>query len=380
MDKLKVLVVDDSVFMRKTIAKIIETEEIEVIETAVNGKDAIEKVKLLKPDLVTMDIEMPIMNGLEALKVIMQECPLPVLMVSTLTSEGAEATIEALSLGAVDFITKKAAFTEMHSLKDELIGKILDIGNNATLRTQLRRRSQILQMRSSFRKDSSEDLNSFSIANKLAEKSRKKTVEPKYTGTRKRPLPRDVDMLVIGISTGGPVALNELFSHLPGGIPVPILIAQHMPPVFTKSLAERLNGISPLTIKEAEDGERVRSGFVYFAPGGKQMTINKRGLLAISEEPKDELYKPSVNVLINSVVQSYGRRSIGLIMTGMGHDGRDSLKGLHQTGGYVISQDIESCVVGGMPKSVIEAGIADEIHPLNDLAGVIASIFGLTAI
>ena len=380
MQKLRVLVVDDSVFMRKTISKIIANDSIEVVDTAVNGKDAIQKIKEHSPDVVTLDIEMPIMNGLEALKVIMEDYPVPVIMVSTLTGEGADATLEAFSLGAVDFVTKKQAFTEMYTLQDELVSKIINVGNNKSLRNQLKHRGKVMSMRKQLVSDKPKDVNAFNIAEKLAERARQKAIKPNYTGIRKRPLSNEIDVVVIGISTGGPIALNELFSHIPQNIPVPILIAQHMPPYFTKSLADRLNGISPLTIKEAEDGEKLRNGYVYIAPGGKQMTVNKRKNIVISEEPKDELYKPSVNVLVNSITDVFGKRAVGIIMTGMGSDGRDSLRRLHNAGGYVVSQDIESCVVAGMTRSVIDAGIADEIHPLTDLAAVIAGLFGLNAI
>ncbi len=385
MDKIKVIVVDDSVFMRKALTKIINTDDIEVIETAVNGKDAIEKIKQYQPDLVTLDIEMPIMNGIEALKVIMKECPVPVIMISTLTSEGAEATIEALSNGAVDFVTKKPAFTEMNLLQDEIVGKIRSVANNKALRNQLKRQSLILQKKNEFiqntttqteRKVSASHLE---IAKQLAERARQRKSQYFQNTNRKRPEPNEIEIIVIGISTGGPVALLELFKRLPGNIPVPILVAQHMPPYFTKSLADRLNGLSELNIKEAEDEEVVKPGYVYFAPGGRQMAINKKFNLCVSDEPRNELYKPSVNVLMNSAIDVYGKSMVGVIMTGMGHDGRDALKRLHSIGGYVISQDVESCVVAGMPRSVIDAGIADEVHSLNDLPDAIASLFKLTA-
>lgn len=385
MDKIKVIVVDDSVFMRKALTKIINSDDIEVIETAVNGKDAIEKIKEFQPDLVTLDIEMPIMNGIEALKVIMQECPVPVIMISTLTSEGADATIEALSNGAVDFVTKKAAFTEMNLLQDEILGKIRSVANNKALRNQLKRRSLILQKKNEFiqnvttQTEKKVSASHLEIAKQLAERSKQRKASYIQKSNRKRPEANEIELIVIGISTGGPVALLELFKHLPGNIPVPILVAQHMPPYFTKSLADRLNGLSELNIKEAEDGETIKPGNVYFAPGGRQMTVNKKLNLCISDEPRNELFKPSVNVLMNSAIDVFGKSMVGIIMTGMGHDGRDALKRLHSIGGYVISQDIDSCVVAGMPRSVIDAGIADEIHPLNDLPDAIASLFNLTA-
>lgn len=386
MEKIKVLVVDDSVFMRKALTKIINTDDIEVIDTAVNGKDAIEKVRKLQPDIVTLDIEMPIMNGIEALKVIMFECPVPVIMISTLTSEGANATIEALSNGAVDFVTKKPAFTEMHQLQDEILSKIRSVASNKQLRNQLRRRSLIYKKQNEYLtnkeniKDKEEAHQHLELAQQLSERVKQKKANYIINTNRERPDPSEIVLIAIGISTGGPPALLELFKHLPGNIPVPILVAQHMPPYFTKSLADRLNGLSKLNIKEAEDGEKIQPGWVYFAPGGRQMILSKKLTLTITDEPANELYKPSVNIMMNSAIDVFGKSMVGIIMTGMGNDGRDALRRLHNIGGYVISQDIESCVVAGMPKAVIEAGIADEVHPLNDLPDAIASLFKLTAI
>lgn len=380
MKPIKVLVVDDSVFMRRTISKIITCDEIEVIGTASNGKDAIEQVKLLEPDLVTLDIEMPIMNGLESLKEIMIQCPLPVLMLSTLTHEGASSTLEALNIGAVDFITKKAAFTEMSGLKEELIGKILEIGRNSSLKQQIRRKSQLLQIKRNITNETQSESLALNLTKKIAENQRRSTNISKPLNGRKRPKANDIKIIGLGVSTGGPVALHEFLLHLPSNLPVSILIAQHMPPYFTKSLAERLDNLSQLSIKEAENGEKIIPGRVYIAPGGRQMTVNKRGSIIIGDEPSDELYKPSVNVLINSIANVYKNNALGIIMTGMGHDGKIGLKALHDAGGYIFAQDIDSCVVAGMPKSVIDLGVADEIHALGDLAEAVSSIFGLSSI
>lgn len=375
MEPIRVLVVDDSIFMRRTISKLISSEQILVVDTACNGREAIEKIIEHNPDIVTLDIEMPIMNGLEALKEIMENHPLPVLMLSTLTSDGADATIDALSNGAIDFITKKAAFTEMNSIKDELIDKILSIGKNSSIKNQLRRKSQLLNMKKNINKSDESDS---SLSKKLIEKARQKGSQSTFKTSDNRP--KDISIITIGISTGGPVALNELLSHLPGNIPVPILIAQHMPPYFTKSLAERLNNSSKLNVKEAENGDKALPGWVYLAPGGRQMTINKRFLISIGDDPKDELYKPSVNVLLGSVADSFSSNSVGIIMTGMGHDGRESAKKVKSAGGFMIAQDIDSCVVPGMPKSIIDNHLADEIHSLHYMPEAIASLFGLQAI
>ncbi len=375
MEPIRVLVVDDSIFMRRTISKLISSDQILVVDTACNGREAIDKIIEHNPDIVTLDIEMPIMNGLEALKEIMENHPLPVLMLSTLTSDGADATIEALSNGAIDFITKKAAFTEMNSIKDELIEKILSIGKNSSIKNQLRRKSQLINMKKNINKTDESDSG---LSKKLIEKARQKSSQSTYKTSDNRP--KNISIVTIGISTGGPVALNDLLSHLPGNIPVPILIAQHMPPYFTKSLAERLNNSSKLNVKEAENGDKAMPGWVYLAPGGKQMTINKRFLISIGDDPKDELYKPSVNVLLGSVAESFSSNSVGIIMTGMGHDGRESAKKVKSSGGFMIAQDLDSCVVPGMPKSIIDNHLADEIHSLSDMPEAIASLFGLQAI
>ncbi len=382
MNKIKVLVVDDSVFMRTTLSKIISCDKIEVVGTAANGKQAIEQIRLLKPDFVTMDIEMPVMSGLEALKIIMEENPLPVLMVSAFTSEGAAATLEALSLGALDFFTKKAAFGEMFSMKEELIEKIIDISRNFRLKPSQSPSSNVFaparkdesQANSKWSEGKADSMKNSDMAKILAEKSRVKKEEIKLANETKRAKNKDIEAVVIGVSTGGPVALLELFKALPANIPVPILIVQHMPPIFTKSLADRLNSYSKLNVKEAQDGDRLAPGTAYLAPGGLQMTVTKRGTISISNEPKDELFKPSVNVLMNSAIAAFGNKILGVMMTGMGHDGRDAFLKLHQKGGYIIVQDPLTCVVAGMVRSVVELNIADETHPLNKLAEAIETI------
>lgn len=369
MAKIRVLVVDDSFFMRKSISKILTTNEIEVIDTASNGKEAIAKAKLHNPDVITMDIEMPIMNGLDAVQGIMEYKPIPIIMLSTLTTEGATATVEALSRGAVDFITKKAAFTELNTLSDEITGKIKAVTSNKLLSIQLRRQIQLNKENSINRKLSQPQI-------RIKEEPIEKETISKSRYSQ-RPDPNNIALITIGISTGGPAALNELIPKLSERIPVPIIIAQHMPPLFTNSLAERLNSYSPLRVKEAEHIEKVVPGSVYICPGGKQTTIGKNMLLKVSEEPDDELFRPSVNKLIGSAVDSFGKNSVGIIMTGMGNDGSKSLKRLYDVGGYVISQDVDSCVVAGMPKAVIDLQIAHEIHSLSNLPTAINSLFNI---
>ncbi len=365
MKKIRVLIVDDSLFMRRTLSRIISCDKIEVIDTAVNGKEGVEKALALKPDVITMDIEMPVMTGLEALKIIMDKYPVPILMVSTLTSEGAEATVEALSNGAMDFITKRSAFTEMHSLKDELVDKIVELGSSPSVKAQLMKRKIKSRYSSKYGKDTN------------AQHSKSPFTTQQVSG-RAKPKASNIEIVAIGISTGGPVALHEVIPYLPKDFPVPIVIAQHMPPYFTKTLADRLNSKSKLCVKEAEDNERLQAGCVYIAPGGKIMSISRWKKILLSDEPSTELFKPSVNVLVESINNVYNGNAVAVIMTGMGSDGANSMEQLHKNGGYVISQSPDSCVVAGMPNSVIKKNAVDEIIPLVNIAEYLASLFNLT--
>ena len=363
MNKIKILVVDDSFFMRKAITKILTTDETEVIDTASNGKEGIEKALLLKPDVITMDIEMPVMNGLDAVKGIMEKKHIPILMLSTLTTEGADATVEALARGAVDFVTKKAAFTEIASLADEIIGKIKAIVGNKSITTKIGRQLQLTRERLA--------------QSRLDIKDKEVKLNRDNFKHLKRPEQSSIHIIVIGISTGGPAALNELVPKLSPKIPVPIVVAQHMPPFFTKSLADRLNANAQFEVKEIENSDKLLPGKMYICPGGKQTLINKNMIATLSDEPKQELFKPSVNVLLDSVIDSHNKNIVGIIMTGMGSDGARALKRLSGLGGYVISQDVDSCVVAGMPKAVLDLNIANEVHSLSDMADAINSLFNL---
>lgn len=372
MRKIKILIVDDSFFMRNSLKKILTTDEIEIIDTAANGKEGFEKALKLQPDVITMDIEMPVMTGIESLKKIMSSFPIPVIMVSTLTSEGAEVTLEALSLGAIDFVTKSSSFKELGGIRDELISKIKAIGYNESLRKQMMRKRLLLQKK---QRDKSSTTKVLTNAKPTYNETNKD-----FSVYKKRPKKSDLLIIGIGISTGGPTALQQLMKRLPGNIPVPIVVVQHMPPFFTKSLAKRLDSMSQLTITEAQDGEILKRNHAYIAPGGLQMTVDKKMIAHISEEPKNAPYTPCVDVMMNSLVESFGRRVMGIIMTGMGHDGLKSLELLHELNGYIMTQDLETAVIAGMPKSIIDAGIADEVHPLNKLAHAIATIFQTRAL
>jgi two-component system chemotaxis response regulator CheB len=359
-DKIKLLVVDDSAFMRKAIQMMVADDpNIEVVGTANNGQEALDKVIELKPDLVTMDIEMPKMDGLASLRAIMDRQPTPVIMVSSLTSEGAKITFEALDLGAVDFIPKEHSFVSLDivKIKADLVEKIRSIhGRRRTLMAQYALR-----------------------------KGRKSGGSaPKLTqGTTPILIPRPkkikiVRLVSIGTSTGGPPALQTVLTPLPKNFPVGILVVQHMPPMFTKSLAERLDSLSNLHVKEAENGERIEAGVVYIAPGGKHLTVRKvttYTVCALSDRPTDFLHKPSVDVLMSSVADCCGPSAIGVIMTGMGHDGLDGLRAMKTRGADIIAQDEESCIVYGMPRAVVEAGIADVVAPVEQIPSELMAYF-----
>lgn len=379
MKKIRVLIVDDSVFMRRALTQMLSSApDIEVIDQAKNGREGVEKVLALEPDIVTMDVEMPIMNGLEALREIMSKHPVPVIMVSSTTTEGAQQTIEALSAGAIDFIAKRAAFvsSEMYSIQEELISKIREVAGNRLIKSRLLRRRTSAQAPPP--PVTTADKLSATLGERLARPQAVSGIMPRQS--RKRLPAQHFQIATLGVSTGGPLALHQVIPKLPAHLPVCLLIVQHMPPHFTKSLAERLNGISKVTVKEAQHDDPIVPGTVYIAPGGSQMLIGKNGRIIISTEDYKVLYKPSVDILVNSVIDHYGNRVLGVIMTGMGRDGSEAYRRLHKDGGYVLAQNEESCVVFGMPKAVIEDGSADEVHALDELAEAIAGCLGTHAI
>ena len=354
---INAIVIDDSAFMRKSISMMLESDPgIKVVATARDGKEGVEKIKLLRPDIVTMDIEMPVMDGLTALGIIMKEMPLPVLMISSLTSEGAKATVDALSLGAVDFIPKELSYVSLDiaKIRDELVSKVRQIVQSRSMMFRLQRiRSASSGMQSS------------------------STPSAPRPGTSKVP-ERELKAVVLGISTGGPFALLQTIPKLPENFPVGIAIVQHMPPRFTKSMAERLNSLSKIEVREAEDGDVMERGVALVAPGGKHMTFSKSMgtvRVQISDEPLGTLYHPSADVMMKSAVEVYNAPLLGLIMTGMGKDGLEGLKDIKKKGGYVIAQDEASCVVYGMPKAAVDAGVADVVHPLEEIPSVLSRIF-----
>jgi two-component system chemotaxis response regulator CheB len=349
MPRIKVLVVDDSAFMRKIITDILATSsEIEVIGKAKNGQEAIEKVTKLRPDVVTMDIEMPVLGGLQALGYIMSECPTRVIMLTAAESKHGDLTMTAFQYGAVDFIQKPSGSIslDMEKIRDDLIKKVLaaahvDIHKLVFIEEKLIKKENIVPI----------------------QKIRTKKI------------------VIIGSSTGGPRALQQVIPLLPSNLQAPVLVVQHMPAGFTKSLAERLNSQSMLRVREAGEGDMIQTGTVLIAPGDfhmiiKQQKINGelREVIGLTKGDKVQGVRPSVDVLLESAARIYKENSVGVILTGMGCDGSDGIKKLKLAGGKVIAEDESTCVVYGMPRSVIEQKLADYILPIHKIAQSIVQI------
>lgn len=346
---VKVLIVDDSAFMRNALTSMLSSDpEIKIIGTARDGFEAIEKVQTLKPDIMTLDVEMPRMDGISALKHIMESNPLPVIMVSSITTEGAGVTLDALDLGAVDFIPKNLSDLSVNivKIKEILIDKVKHLSKRVIARKHLS-----------------------PAASRRAEPP--KVPPARSTGERR------VGIVSIGTSTGGPRALQDVIPKLPKDFPVPLVIAQHMPPNFTKPFAERLNQLSEIVVKEAEEGETIKPGTAYIAPGRGHMRVKRvRGIetvITISDNKVDFIYRPSVDALMFSVAECFPGRALGVILTGMGNDGVKGMTELKKTGGRIFAQDEDSCVVYGMPKAVVDAGIADKVLSLEEIAGEIVN-------
>ena len=341
---IKVLIVDDSEFMRKVLTDLFAAEQdFKVIDTARNGLEAIDKVKRLKPDLVTMDVEMPVLDGLKSLEQIMRESPVPVLMISSLTRAGAEATLRALTLGAVDFVAKTAGpISSIVDVQPEIIAKA-----RSAVRANVRQLIKPLQERQQEKKLFTAPVSS-----------------PVGSG----------QIVAIGTSTGGPRALQEVLIRLPGDLPCGVVIVQHMPAGFTKSLAERLNTVSELTVKEAEHNDVVRPGNVYIAPGSYHMVLEMEGgktVIKLNQDPPIGGLRPAVDPMMESVAKIYGSQAIGVILTGMGHDGSKGMQAIKRQHGNTIAEDMTTAVVYGMPKSAIELNVVDRIVPLPEVAGEI---------
>ncbi|HYK73842.1 MAG TPA: chemotaxis response regulator protein-glutamate methylesterase, partial [Pseudoneobacillus sp.] len=357
MEKTKVLIVDDSAFMRKLINEFLSDHpQIQVIGTARNGEDALGKIKELKPDVVTMDVEMPILNGLEALKVIMRESPVPVIMLSSTTKEGAENTLLAIQNGAVDFIAKPsgAISLDLYKVKDELIDKVISARKANISRLVDSKVNQIISVPKLTHYSKMELVNHSAISSQKWEKSSKK-------------------IICIGTSTGGPRALQHVLTKLPKEMEAPLFIVQHMPPGFTKSLASRLDTLSNIKVKEAEDGELAQRGIAYIAPGGYHLKVKQVGTslaIQLDQSQARNGHRPSVDILFESLSDLRGYAKIAVIMTGMGADGARGLSQLKSKGTVkAIAESEHTSIVYGMPKAAIATKLVDEVIDVENIAG-----------
>jgi two-component system, chemotaxis family, protein-glutamate methylesterase/glutaminase len=342
---IKVLIVDDSAFARLAISRELSSStDIDVIDVARNGFEALEKIKRLKPDVVTLDVEMPDINGLQTLEKIMSECPTPVVMISSLTGSGTEATIRALEMGAVDFFLK-------HTLANPIGG-----GNEAdTLRNKIIMASKVRLIK-----------REAGLPASVTGVKPPKAIVPHQPATR---------VVMIGSSTGGPKALYQVVPALPADLPAAVLIVQHMPGGFTASLANRLDQLSGLAVKEAVDGDILSNGVAYIARGGFHMVVEAGGVISLNQKPTVCGVRPSVDVTMQSLPGIFGSAILGVVLTGMGSDGTNGSRLIKQYGGQIIAEDESTCVVWGMPKSVAEAGLADLVLPLPRIANAISGIF-----
>ncbi|MCD4719270.1 MAG: chemotaxis response regulator protein-glutamate methylesterase [Desulfobacula sp.] len=360
MENIRAIVIDDTIVYRKIVGDVLkEIPGVEVVGVANNGKIALSKIASLKPDLITLDIEMPEVNGIEVLQALKNQSQAPVvIMLSTLTQQGSEMTIKALELGAFDFVPKPDQGTMAENMQ-KVKAAILPI-----IDALKRQKATKLKIREKIK---SKPLTTKDVVNKVA------VNKVSGTATQKPPVKSKSEIIGIGISTGGPNALTQMIPMLPADLKAPVLIVQHMPPMFTQSLANSLNNKSKLDIKEAENGDTIEPGKILIAPGGKQMKIiaGADGItrkIKITDDPPENSCKPSVDYLFRSIAQHYVGRSTGVIMTGMGSDGSKGLVQMKNNGSIVIAQNEETCTVYGMPKEPVESGIADIVVPLEKIA------------
>lgn len=339
---IRVLVVDDSAFMRTTLSRMIACESgLEVIGTAGSGSEALKKIPALDPDVVTLDVNMPGLDGVETLRRIMQRFPRPVIMVSSVTEKDAEITFGALSAGAFDYVPKQLSESslEIDHIRDDLIAKI---------------RAAALARRS-----------------RAGGRSDKKPPQAARPEGQSHIFPTS-SIVAVGVSTGGPKALETILPLVPRDLPVPILIVQHMPVGFTASFARRLNQLCSISVQEARNRELVQSGVVYIAPAGLQMSVRRRSsdrkiAISLDSDPLSALHIPSIDVLMKSVAEIYGDRALGVIMTGMGSDGAEGMSAIYRAGGFTLGQDEATCAVYGMPRTCAELGILSRSVPLADI-------------
>lgn len=353
---------DDSATMRRLIKKAIEHEpRIRVVAQAKNGKDALRQLEVAKPDAIVLDVEMPVMDGIDTAKGIRKKTrSLPIIMFSSLTSRGAEATLDALQAGANDFCTKPTSSGHVNEAIEQVRGELVP------------------------------KLIAWTSKQKQVKKKTVKTPRPSATSTALKKTSKlsgnlltSVSIVAIGVSTGGPAALADIFKKIPQGFSVPFVVAQHMPPVFTGLLAERLSEQSGHTVVEAVDGETLKQGQIVVAPGDYHLVVKRQGtqiITSLNQDAHENSCRPAADPLFRSVAECYGRKALGIVLTGMGQDGTNGAEKIKALGGTVYAQDEESSVVWGMPRKVVEAGCADQVLSLEEIGNQIAAASRGTAI
>jgi two-component system chemotaxis response regulator CheB len=364
---VKVLVVDDSGFFRRRVSEILSSDpSIQVVGTATNGREAIDQAMSLKPDVITMDYEMPMMDGITAVRHIMQRCPTPVLMFSSLTHEGARVTLDALDAGAVDYLPKN--FEDI-SRNPEKVKQLL-CEKVHTISRSNRRFSSYSAPAPQPAGSAQPSVSGLTPAPAAPAAAPARVVPlraPAPVAATPAPKRKAYKLVAIGTSTGGPVALQRVLTQLPANFPAPIVLVQHMPAAFTKAFAERLDKLCRITVKEAEDGDVLRPGLALLAPGGKQMMVDGRGMVKILPGDERLNYKPCVDITFGSAARSYGDKVLAVVLTGMGADGREGARLLKQSGSHVWAQDEASCVIYGMPMAIAKANLADAIYGLDEI-------------
>lgn len=366
---VKVLVVDDSGFFRRRVSEILSADPtIQVVGTATNGKEAIDQALSLKPDVITMDYEMPMMDGITAVRHIMQRCPTPVLMFSSLTHEGARVTLDALDAGAVDYLPKN--FEDISRNPDKVKQMLCEKVH--TLSRSNRRFGGYASQPAASAPAPVAPAAAHAPASSLASPAPARAAAPARPAAAPAahspaPKRKPYKLVAIGTSTGGPVALQRVLTQLPANFPAPIVLIQHMPAAFTKAFAERLDKLCRINVKEAEDGDVLRPGLALLAPGGKQMMIDGRGTVKILPGDERLNYKPCVDITFGSAAKSYGDKVLSVVLTGMGADGREGARLLKQGGSTVWAQDEASCVIYGMPMAIVKANLADAVYSLDEI-------------
>jgi two-component system, chemotaxis family, protein-glutamate methylesterase/glutaminase len=392
---IRVLVVDDSSFFRRRLTEILSQDaELEVIATANNGKEAVEKALALRPDVITMDIEMPVMDGISAVREILKVQRTPILMFSSLTHEGAKATLDALEAGAIDFLPKK--FEDIARDKAEAADVLRQRVKTVARRRVISRPSSLsgtssaaLPPRTSSVPTASATATRAPLAQSLAARALAERAELQSRAAERSEPQRSAHfdssgknykLVAIGTSTGGPVALQQIITALPANFPLPIVLIQHMPAAFTGAFASRLNSLAKIEVKEAADNDVLRPGVAYLAPGGKQMLVDgneNQARLRVREDDSPRItFKPSVDITFGTAAKVFNDKVLAIVLTGMGSDGREGARLLKQSGSRIWAQDEASCVVYGMPQAVTAAGLTDVEVALADVAARIVAEVG----